>query len=81
LPSLCCLNDEWEEFALGFAELGAEPTEPAEASPSANMAVAMDDGVVFKHRLHKALGMANEDEGVLMQMLSGEEPKIGAVAH
>ncbi len=66
---------------MGFAELSAQPTEPTEGSTGTDLAVADDGWVVVEHRLHKALGVADEDEGVLMQVLGCVEPQVGSVAH
>jgi len=64
---------------LGTAEFGTKPAEPAEGFGGAYTAVADEEWVLAERIGDGALGMADEDEEVFLEVLGGVKPEIGAV--
>src|SRR5258708_173189 len=69
-------------FALNrLAKLGSKPFEPADATGRIDLAIPSDDWPLFKYLGDGLLGIADEEELVLFDYVSREEPEVGPIRH
>src|SRR5258708_10939587 len=64
-----------------LAKLGTKPFEPADATGRVDLAIPSDDWPFFEYLSDGLLGIANEEELVLLYYISREQPEICSIRH